>query len=185
MREPQRLYTANEIAKMLGVSRHWVLEHFAEREGPAPQFQAMRGKVGTYLWTVESLDAWRAYHAGGGSVPSHRTNGYSDHNAVNQVGPVTVTWKLWWRPRGDGMVQWWFSTPQGWYCSDDDGRVWRHAETMVRPSDYRYISVNDIVRDMSSATSAVLRSAHMLRQKIERTGQPCVRQFATPPQQWR
>ena len=165
----ERLYTANEVATLFGMTRHWVLEHMSRDGAPEPEFEMMRGKVAQPLWTVAGLDRWRGYFAGGKSIPRHRTgDAYSDHKAVNQVGPVTVTWKLWWRCTGDGGVLWWYSTPEGWYVSNNDGQSWDFTGTPIRPSDYRYYSVNtyDTVK---GATSAVLRSADRLRQRLERT----------------
>lgn len=162
-----RLYSAGEVGHILGVTRNWVLEHVARGKTPPADFVAVRGKVDQPLWTAASVDQWRAYHAGDASIPSHhRGASYSDHNAVNQVGPVTVTWKLWWRNTHDGGAMWWFSTPQGWYVSDDDGRTWDYADVMVRPGDYHYFSVNGSVI-ARGAVAAVLRSAAKLKGQLE------------------
>lgn len=163
---PQRLYTANEVGKAIGMSRHWVLEH-CERDGAVPpEFTVMRGDLTQPLWSEGSLDRWRAYCAGESSLPKHsRYAGYSDHKAVNQVGPVTVTWKLWWRCLSDGGALWWFSTPKGWYASNDDGRTWSFTDTMIRPPGHRYYSVNADITP-KGAVAAVLRSAEKLRRSI-------------------
>jgi hypothetical protein len=165
---PQRLYTANEVSKVVGMTRHWVLEHCARTGAPTPEFTVMRGDLTQPLWTEGSLDRWRAYHAGDVSGPDHgRYSGYSDHNAVNQVGPVTVTWKLSWRCMYDGGALWLFSTPRGWYISNDDGVTWDFADTMVRPTGYRYFSVNANVNP-GSTISRILRSCEKLRRSIEK-----------------
>lgn len=166
-RPPIRLYSAGEIGNILGVTRNWVLAHMIRPESPREEFTAIRGKTQQPLWTARGVDEWRAYHAGDGSIPRHHKAGaYSDHNAVNQVGPVTVTWKLWWRCLPDGGVLWWFSTPDGWYASHDDGITWSRTDTMVRPSDYHYYSVNTNAM-VNRATVAVLRSTEKLRLRIE------------------
>lgn len=165
--EPERLYTANEVASKLGMTRHWVLEHSTRVGAPRAEFTTMRGSRSQPLWTEFGVDRWRAYHAGDHSVPRHRkADGYSDHKAVNQVGPVTVTWKLAWRPTFDGGVMWWFSTPRGWYVSNDDGQTWDFADTMIRPGDYRYQCVN-VTMNLTGHIGSVLRSAEKLRRQLE------------------
>lgn len=167
MSDPQRLYTANEIAKMLGMTRHWVLEHHSRTGAPQARFTAVRGSRMTLFWTADALDHWRAYYAGADSIPRvQRTSGYSDHNAVNQVGNQTVTWKLSWRNTHDGGAMWWFSTPDGWYVSNDDGRTWDYADVMIRPGDYRYFHVTGNVNP-ARHVATVLRSATKLRQRLQ------------------
>lgn len=165
---PQRLYTSNEIAKVVGMSRYWVLDHCMRAGAPPPEYTIVRGDQTQPLWSRASLDRWRAYHAGDASKPDHKNySGYSDHNAVNRVGPTTVTWKLSWRNTYDGGAMWWFSTPKGWYVSNDDGATWDFADVMVRPTDYRYFSVTANAVSKGSAVAMVLRSATKLRRTIE------------------
>lgn len=165
----ERLYNATEIGTMLGIGRDWVSEHSRHGDAPPADYEWFRGKTAMPLWSGASLGHWRAYHASGESTPrttARHVATFSDHNAVNQMGPVTVTWKLWWRNTHDGGASWWFSTPRGWWVSEDDGRTWKPSETMVRPSDYRYYSVNGCVRP-KGAVAAVLREAGKLRRWIE------------------
>lgn len=162
----EQLYSSGEIATLLGETRHWMTEHTPRKGSPIPPFKRKHGGGMQYLWTAENVDQWRAYHAGSESLP-HRvlTNGFSDHNAVNRVANTTVTWKLWWQITADGPV-WWFSTPDGWWTSTDDGRSWSDARTMTRPSDYRYCSVNGIVTP-NGAMASILRSTAALRRRLE------------------
>jgi hypothetical protein len=163
----ERLYGATEIGTILGLSRDWVLKHVRRGDGPPAEYEAMKGKQCQALWSAASLSHWRAYHASGESLP--RTNRYSncsDHYAVNQMGPLAITWKLWWRNTHDGGTSWWFSTPQGWWFSEDDGVTWKPTESMVRPSAYHYYSVNGSVRP-KGAVAGVLREAEKLRRWIE------------------
>lgn len=174
---PTRLYTANEVGRLFGTTRYWVLEHMARDGSPPADFVIVRGSEQP-LWTSASVDHWRAYFASGESVPRHRIAApgvrrplaksppYSDHNAVNQVGPVTVTWKLWWRATRDGGTMWWFSTPDGWYVSNDDGVTWDDADVMIRPQGYRYQCVNGSVKPKRYVAD-VLRSVDKLRQRLE------------------
>jgi hypothetical protein len=176
--EPQRLYTANEIGTMLGKTRHWVLHQFNSKDAPPPSYTTFRGtKRDAYLWTAEDLARWRDYHAG---IEWRRArtlseSEYSDHKAVNQVGSLTVTWKLWWRCLYDGIIEWWFSTPQGWVYRDDLDSGWREWHGgMMRPTEYHYFCVNRNDK-LPSATKAILRSADELRQRMESEANQCVR----------
>lgn len=163
----ERLFTADDIAAILGVTRPWIHKH---RTGYLEaQFVTTRKGKETRLWTSDGVDRWRVYHAG--SVPVSGTwrygGAYSTHRAVNKVGRFEITWKLWWRSTPGGGTQWWFSTPRGWYTSIDDGRTWESTGLMVRPPDYRYISVVG-GRGM---TIPVLRTCENLRMRIEDTCQ--------------
>lgn len=160
----EQLYTAAGIAEMLGTHRHWVLKS----KGPEPDFQArFHGANPVMLWTERSVERWRAYHASPQSIPGGgRYTSYSDHRAVNQMGPTTVTWKLWWRPTFDGGTQCWFSTPVGWYVSEDDGENWRHTGAMDRPSDFTYVAINGNGTPTSWIT-IVLHRASKIRQRLE------------------
>lgn len=175
---PERLYTANEVGKLFGTTRYWVLEHMLRDGSPPPDYIIVRGSEQP-LWSAPSLDHWRVYFAGQDSIPRHhraepstkrnrwaRTPAYSDHRAVNQVGPVQVTWKLWWRSLPDNHRLWWFSTPDGWYASHDDGTTWSRTGVMIRPEGYRYIAVNvNVISDEDVV--AALRSVEKLRQRLE------------------
>lgn len=162
----KRLYGAKEVAAMLGTQLNWVLKHM-RNGGPPPDFCVQRGGKMAPLWSPVSIDRWRAYHASSASLPKvERYLTFSDHNAVNQVGGLMVTWKLWWRNTYDGGAMWWFSTPDGWYVSDDDGRTWDFADTMVRPGGYHYFSVNGNVNP-NRAVAGILRTAHQLKQRLE------------------
>lgn len=165
MNEPQILYSVNDIAKMLGVSRQWV--HRRAQDNPAapqPPFKtAAGGRNVMPLWLAVQLPQWRAFHASTTSVPNRdRYVSYSDHNAVNKVNNLTVTYKLWWRCTHDGGTMWWFSTPQGWWTSTDDGRTWQATGLQVRPADYHYYCVNSTGRP-TTTMAAVLHSAAELR----------------------
>lgn len=163
----ERLYTAREVAVELGLTRPWVLKHAERMESPQPDYETMHGESRQLLWTKASLDSWRAYHASAESVPNQALGrGYSDHRAVNKFGYHMVTWKLWWHPLGDGGTKWWYSTPLGWYTSEDDGKMWDPYGSMTRPKDYHYYSVVQGV-GTSSALGAVLRNAEKLRLSIE------------------
>jgi hypothetical protein len=169
-REPKRLYTTQEIADTLGVKRSWVHVHLRmARDGvPLPDFIAStRGKHLGNLWTEQSLVRWQAYHAGTGASPTRRYDGYSDHNAVNRIGPLTVTWKLWWQPAATGdSTTWWLSSPAGWWVSTDDGESWWCTELMIRPTDNRYISVNSCVKN-GTVLANVLASIAGVREQVE------------------
>lgn len=167
MAEPVRLFTAGEVGEVLGESRHWVRkQQLSSVNAPPPSFEMRRTEgVMVALWTEADLERWKAFHRGATWVP--KPDGYSDHNAVNQVGNLEVTWKLWWRPLPDGEVMWWFSTPRGWFVSIDNGRSWSDTDTLTRPGDYRYYHVNGNVTMQPSATKAVLRSAEALRMRLE------------------
>lgn len=161
------LHSASEVAKLIGVPRRWVIEH-SHGSGPPPDFTAHRGARPMMLWTDESVNRWRAYYMSETSTSGlRRFDSYSDHNAVNQVGSLTITWKLWWRNTHDGGAMWWFSTPKGWFVSNDDGRSWDFADVMVRPGDYRYISVNGSVNP-SQHTLSIIRGVGHLRGLIEK-----------------
>lgn len=166
--EPQRLYGPSEIATMLGLSRHAIVKQVEYTGSPDPEYVIMRGGAPTMLWSHAALDQWRAFLAGEGSIPRRdRYSGYSDHVAVNQLGPMTVTWKLWWSCTFDGGTRWWFSTPSGWWTSDNDGRDWNpHEGGMLRPTDNRYYSVMGNVRPRG-ALVGVLREVEKLRRWID------------------
>jgi predicted DNA-binding transcriptional regulator AlpA len=167
---PPRLYTVSEIAKELGISRKWIHNRLSDKESKAPP-AAFRvhtgGKDPMLLWTEQAVARWRAFYASTESIPSTgRFFEYSDHQAVNMVrNQVMVTWKLWWRNTYDGKAEWWFSTPVGWFTSDDDGKKWVDTQLMVRPQDYRYFCVNGNAKP-TSTVAAVLRSALQLRDRI-------------------
>lgn len=171
MREPPRLYTTFEIAQALGVSRSWIHTHLRPKySSPPPDFVAVArgGKNLNNLWTEASLVRWQAYHAS--TEPQSgikRYSGYSDHNAVNMVGSLTVTWKLWWQPapNGDSPV-WWLSTPEGWWTSTSDGRMWVPTGLMTRPVDNRYVSVTGNVKP-GTVVAVVLASIARVREQIE------------------
>src|SRR6185295_9425955 len=100
--EPQRLYSANEIARELGERRSWVHAQMKKADAGAPQppFVAItHGASPTLLWPESSLEHWRAYHASRNTVKkiADKYSTYSDHRAVNRVGSLAITWKLWWR----------------------------------------------------------------------------------------
>ena len=173
MIEPQRLYSANEIARELGERRSWVHAQMKKVGAGAPQppFVAItHGASPTLLWPESSLEHWRAYHASRNTVKkiADKYSTYSDHRAVNRVGSLAITWKLWWRCGYDGGTMWWFSTPQGWYTSSDDGRTWEATGLMVRPSDYHYFSVNGNAKP-SPAVSAILHTIAEIRMGMEKT----------------
>lgn len=164
---PIRLYGAGEIGTMLGLSRHWVIKHYTHPDAPRADYTTMHGTSVQSLWSAEALDHWRAFHAGEGSIPRNgRYTTFSDHHSVNHVGKIQVTWKLSWRCAHSGGVVWWFSTPDGWFTSSDDGRSWEMTGSMLRPSEYHYIYVNDVVRP-SGAVAALLREVEKLRRRLE------------------
>lgn len=168
MSEPQQLFTVNEIAGIIGTSGRW-MHHRLKTNPSAPraEYTITSNRSGPILlWSQQGVMRWQAFHASCESTPPVRFFSYSDHNAVNRVGGIDVTWKLWWRTVFDGGTQWWFSTPQGWWTSVDDGRSWQFTDMTVRPGDYRYQSVNANVM-VRGAMAAVLRSAHALRQRLE------------------
>ncbi len=163
----EQLYSAGEIATLIGETRHWVIDRSSEKGSPLPSYHVRRGDGIQHLWSAAGVDHWRAFHAGTGSLPRRKIgDDYSDHRAVNQVANTTITWKLWWQITSDGPV-WWFSTPQSWWTSTDDGRSWTDTGLMVRPGDYRYQSINAFVAPRGSI-AALLRSTEQLRKKIDR-----------------
>lgn len=166
MTEPQRLYGTTEIAEILGVKRARLIKD-ARQIGPKPDFIFhYRGMNPIQLYTLNSLNQWRAFYASDASI-RRKPSTYSDHRAVNQLGGTVITWKLWWRNTHDGGAMWWFSTPQGWYVSNDDGRSWDFADVMIRPGDYRYHCVTGNVTP-GLGTLVILRSAEKLRRRIEK-----------------
>ena len=167
----QRLFTVSEIASFLGVTNKWVHNELNRRgaNAPRPEFTAhIGGRSPILLWPEHDMVRWEAYYASLGSIPATVTahSAYSDHRAVNMLRKTTVTWKLWWRCSSDGPV-WWFSTPAGWWVSDDDGRGWRDAGCMIRPTEYHYFSVNGTAKP-SPALSGIIRSATKLRRRLEK-----------------
>lgn len=169
--EPQHLYTAAEVANFLGVKRAWIHNRLLDRrDAPVPEFSAVvAGRAPLLLWSADGVKRWQAFAASIDSVPlaARRRGSYSDHKAVNRVGRLTSTWKLWWRCAANGGTLWWFSTPDGWYTSGNDGRTWDKTESMERPPDYHYYCVNGSVIP-APTTAAVLRSATELRRRIEK-----------------
>jgi hypothetical protein len=170
--EPARLYSAVDIAKILGVSRAWVHNRLRKNgsTAPPPAFMAqIAGKNATLLWAENDLRRWSAYHASVESAPARggKYSTYSDHRAVNYVRDVPVTWKLWWRCMPEGRVMWWFSTPAGWWTSENDGVSWVLTELDVRPTDFHYYSVNGNACP-SGAVAAVLRTTTELRHRLEK-----------------
>lgn len=166
---PPRLYAISEVAKTLGVTTNW-LNNRLSRDPAAPRADFIvhtRGVHPMQLWSQGSVNRWCAYHASVDSVnaANRRYIGYSDHNAVNRVGNLVATYKLWWRPACDGGTMWWFSTPQGWWTSIDDGVTWECTGLDVRPSDYHYVCVNGLARP-TAGVAAVLRSVIAIRQRI-------------------
>jgi hypothetical protein len=172
MTEPERLYTAKEIADELGERQSWVHAQMKKVDVgvPRPSFIAkIHGNNLTLLWPATMMGHWRAYHASRNTVKrlADKYSTYSDHRAVNRVGSLAITWKLWWRTSYDGGTMWWFSTPQGWYTSTDDGQTWEATNLMVRPSDYRYFSVNGNA-EPSPAVAAILHAVAGIRLGMEK-----------------
>jgi len=177
MPNPQRLYTANEIAKHLGVTRRWLDIRLNNETAPKPEFTARTGgKDPMLLWSKAGFDRWEVFHASASSVPANvaKFTSYSDHKAVNRFSTqITVTWKLWFRAAGNGDTQWWFSTPDGWYISANYGANWRRTGLMVRPTEYKYHSICVNSDDIMTPTTirVVLRGAELLRRQLtEKSG---------------
>lgn len=162
--EPPMLYSAIDVAEQLGVSRTWIFSHMERPGSPPPAYRVQsKGSKISPLWTTRGVDNWRAYHARL-LAPADRATAevYSDHRAVNRVGNVTVTWKLWWQNLWDGRQCWWYSTPFGWYTSEDDGYSWEPSGAMLRPSDNRYYSVSGI----PPALRPIVRRSEELRRRL-------------------
>ena len=162
-RGPTRLYTATDVAEILNVSRGWVFKHRNRSGAPAAEFEVpTRGgdDKSMLLWTEQAVQSWRAYCA---ATAGRKDAVYSCLNAVNNG----ITWKLGWQMLPGGSTRWWFSTPQGWFCSENDGRNWRNTGRMRLSSDYRYFWVNQMAASAFGSTSAILRSADGLRRRIE------------------
>ena len=175
MPNPKKLYGMRQIAETLSVTRNWVNRHMYLDPSLAAGFEGpnMGGKEPiTHLWSEEGLNRWMRYVASNESLPKAgliRNAKYSDHKAVNIIaGGHRLSWKLWWRCKPDGATQWWYSTPDGWYTSDDYGQEWVRTGKDVRDTDYHYYCVNtyDTVRQGSCVVS-VLRSCHQLRKRLE------------------
>lgn len=169
----ETLYTVSHVARMLGETEKWV--HYVRKNhgAPEPSYEAQisGGPVPACLWNDTELDQWRAFHASQAWVPSvkirrRKVDPYSDHKAVNHVRSRAITWKLWWHNSFEGPV-WWFSTPQGWYNSNDDGRHWHLSGLDVRPEVFSYYAVNGTARP-GGHVATILRSAANLRDMIER-----------------
>lgn len=175
--QPEILMTAQQLSVALGVERKWILR---QQAGPQPEFaaQIVGGRGPAWLWRESSLDHWRAYLASQASVPRRAGRrkpepqetghkGYSDHEAVNVTrADVVVTWKLWWHPLSHGGTRWYFSTPHGWFISDDDGHSWENTRVMTRPNDHHYYAISGTVSPRP-ALASILRSANRLRQRLE------------------
>lgn len=167
----EKLFTVNEVAKELGVTRPWIHSRIRNDDSPRADFTMAGRGCPQLLWTETSLNRWRTYKDSGERVSgnSHYA-AYSDHRAVNRVGRISASWKLWWRTTHDGNAVWWYSTPTGWWISDDDGRTWRNSGLWERPGDYRYCCVNDSV-NADSASKAVQRNARKLKDKLMKWSQ--------------
>lgn len=118
------------------------------------------------LWRESDLQAWVDLAERMKATLTHqrqRPENYSDHQAVNVVAGMVVTWRLWYRPgAGYDMLTWWFSTPRGWYVSND-ARTWMSTDEMVRPTAYRYVPV----ASPSGMAITARATAMQLRKRIE------------------
>lgn len=167
--QPKMLYSMEQVAQSLGVTKAWISKQVGKSSAPPPDFQAqIKGGKIALLWTEVSMDRWRAFRASVDPIAPRvrKYSSYSDHNAVNAIAGSTITWKLWSRPMCDGGTLWWFSTPRGWYASNNDGVTWDFTDTMIRPVGYRYSCVNGSVTPTTSV-AAILRSAGKLRRELE------------------
>lgn len=167
----EQLYGTAEVATAIGASRTWVQDHSRKPAAPKADFEYVnQGGQRTLLWTERSIGLWARYfrllrgkkRSGPRLV---RTINFSDHWTVNTVGSATVTWKLWWRNLWDGRTQWWFSTPNGWYTSDNDGTTWEATGLTERPGDtsYYFVPSNS---EASGLTAQILDSAARLRRSL-------------------
>lgn len=167
---PETLYPAVHVARMLGETTKWVHRCRHEKGAPEPAYEAQLrgGPTPAILWTAAQLDQWLAFHASQSPNPrpNTRKNLYSDHKAVNNTKGQLVTWKLWWH-NGYGGPVWWYSTPQGWYNSNDDGENWWLTGLDVRPDHFTYFAINGDARP-GGHLARMLRSAAVLRESVER-----------------
>lgn len=168
----ERLYTVLDIARELGQTKMWVHGRLVSSpNAPRPDFTAnARGGTPILLWKRDSLPRWHTYKAGNETVSGNgHYAAYSDHRAVNKVGRISATWKLWWRNTHDGRMLWWFSTPVGWWISDDDGASWRNTGLFQRPGDYHYYRVNgNVTGEGMGVLSAAWRSTLPLKRELEK-----------------
>lgn len=166
----ERIYSMSGVARALGVSFGAVRGRWERGNHPTPDFHQVTADGRTIcLWNEAGLELWRALIPEPKPRPRSaglRSRGleempatFSDHNAVNQVGRHTVTWRLWCQPyTGGARFLWWFSTPEGWYTSTD-GRSWMSTGEMRRPAGiYRLPS--------GTAGSAAQRGADRLRGRL-------------------
>lgn len=158
---------------MLGISRHRVYRYL--EEGPRrlePDYKALwSGNKDQVFWRESKLAVWRQYVAAMDVPVAHvdakkMTSGFSDHNAVNVVGTFHVSWRLWWKPCTTDALEWWFSTPQGWYTSTDEGSTWHRTGLMRRP-ETRYVALGTGAgRTLPDWQRAVENAAEALKTRL-------------------
>ena len=160
------LYSCEQIAKSIGMSKSFVRQHRKQRQELNEQFYTThQGGNKTPLWTQQGKDSWADYME---ERNGQRPGSFDPLSAINVVNHEPVTWKLWWQALPSGGTRWWFSTPRGWYYSEDDnGRHWRDCNRMRLNSDFCYHMVDPATIDRGSIVAAVLRHAGVLRRAIE------------------
>ena len=193
----QRVYTTENVAKMTNAGVSSIRSLVLWKKAPKAAYQVVSntGRI-QYLWDQAGLEEWHRLitereELRAGRVPRKRRaasespfgvkqgKAFSDHNAVNQVGKVMITWRLWWQddPQWPDSTIWWFSTPEGWFTSKNDGRSWeKHGDGvtddgMRRPSGPVYHAVNDPrkVRGPRNGIAAHNGAMHMQRVMQART----------------
>lgn len=166
--QPERLWGTTDIMDILKVQRTWLTSHQRRPGSPRPEYEVIdRNGRKTPLWSDRGVEQWRLYLENLKVDPkTGKSTAYSDHNALNRIRFMSVTWKLWWSNVWDGGTKWWFSTPQGWYTSIDDGKTWVPTGEMVRPNDNRYYAVSANLQTADGAVCKVLRSALALREAL-------------------
>jgi hypothetical protein len=169
MTKPQRLFTINDVAGIVGINYKTITRLLeSDPSAPAAEFWMPRGSLGSMqLWSAAGVARWQEFHAKEKTAVPTELAGYSDHKALNKVGAVEVTWKLWFRSFSSDVTQWWFSTPEGWWTSIDDGESWQFTGLQLRPTHYRYSCVNGNVT-ASGVHSGVLKQTYLLRRRLER-----------------
>lgn len=133
-----RIFGVAELCRELNLTRHRIYS-LMSKGAPLPTYEAFtNSKRSQSFWTEAAVEQWRTFVADLERHPystrSHPVppadGAFSDHKAVNIIGDGhVVTWRLWFQPT---TTTWWFSTPYGWYVSDD-GASWRDTGRMMKP----------------------------------------------------
>lgn len=170
----QLLFSINNMVEILNRP----IYHFVKigRNGPpAAVYNVSRegGRVQPY-WDLKGVEAWREAFKmmddeSAQPVPRAmiQPSTFSDHKAVNVIGNIEVTWRLWWKPASgsDDSVIWWFSTPFGWYQSANNGVNWVRTNQMIRPAGRYFPAAPGVT---TGSVAAARRGAYHLQKRLEK-----------------